>query len=113
MATAGEVACPGGEEAFVRAIVRDSLVLKKRVNIMHFLSIYFVLTRSSEVTVTVSRSYRTVSVLRMTTAWGCWYWALFCMFSVVYHCKRLVSKSIMKGILHVLEEWATTTRLKL
>lgn len=41
MATAGEVACPGGEEAFVRAIVRDSLVLKKRVNAIHLLSIYF------------------------------------------------------------------------
>ena len=28
MAAAGEVACPGGEEAFVRAIIRDSLQLR-------------------------------------------------------------------------------------
>lgn len=32
MATAGEVACPGGEEAFVRAIIRDSLRLRHRVS---------------------------------------------------------------------------------
>eukprot|EP00903_Cladosiphon_okamuranus_P020233 g18570.t1 len=31
MATAGEVACPGGEVAFVRAIIRDSLRLRERV----------------------------------------------------------------------------------
>lgn len=32
MAAAGEVAYPGGEEAFVAAIIRDSLVLKERVS---------------------------------------------------------------------------------
>lgn len=32
MATAGEVACPGGEVAFVRAIIRDSLRLRERVS---------------------------------------------------------------------------------
>lgn len=31
MATAGEVACSGGEVAFVRAIIRDSLRLRQRV----------------------------------------------------------------------------------
>lgn len=31
MAAEGEVACPGGEVAFVRAIIRDSLRLKQRV----------------------------------------------------------------------------------
>ncbi|CAN0486592.1 unnamed protein product, partial [Hapterophycus canaliculatus] len=31
MATAGEVACPGGEVAFVRAIIEDSLCLRERV----------------------------------------------------------------------------------
>ncbi|CAM9387291.1 unnamed protein product, partial [Scytosiphon promiscuus] len=31
MATAGEVACPGGEVAFVRAIIEDSLRLRERV----------------------------------------------------------------------------------
>lgn len=33
MATASEVSCHGGEEAFVRAIIRDSLRLKKKVRL--------------------------------------------------------------------------------
>lgn len=33
MATASEVSCHGGEEAFVRAIIRDSLRLKQKVRL--------------------------------------------------------------------------------
>lgn len=41
MAAPGEVACPGGEVAFVRAIIRDSLRLKQRVRCLAELHYFF------------------------------------------------------------------------